>query len=156
MFVCHCQDVELGGQSRSPATWDPAQEGWRAEGGETSATPCCCKLRSLSNYTSELQPWEMSQYVWTSPQQQEKRVTFEDEVKNEGKSQGSLWLCSDLGVGSCSLKTQLLFPDSPRRWQTQATGPGSWREQVSSTKTSINIPIRTRFLVASDTELISI
>lgn len=48
MFVCHCQDVELGGQSCSPATWDPAQEDWRTEGGETSPASCFSKPRLLN------------------------------------------------------------------------------------------------------------
>lgn len=40
--VCLSQDVELGGQSRSPATWAAEQKGRWAEGGATGCCPASC------------------------------------------------------------------------------------------------------------------
>lgn len=49
--------------------------------------------------------------------QQEKRVTFEDEVKHEGKNPGSEMglLCSGFGHLFLFLKIHLLFVDSPKK-----------------------------------------
>lgn len=40
--VCRSQDVELGGQSRSPAAWAAEQKGRWAEGGATGCCPASC------------------------------------------------------------------------------------------------------------------
>lgn len=155
MFVCHCQDVELGGQSCSPATWDPAQEGWRAEGGETSPTSCFgkpCPLPTPHLRTENFA--NVSVCVNVSPAGEKSHVSRRSQTWRQEPLFCLVLFGSDFG--SCSLKSHLLFNDSPQRWQTQAGGPGSWGEQVSFTKTRINIAVVTRCQVASDTQLASI
>lgn len=155
MFVCHCQDVELGGQSRSPATWDPAQEGWRAEGGETSPISCFCKPRPLTTPRLRTETFgNVSVCVNVSPAGEKSHFPRRSQTWRQEPLFCLVLFGS--GFGSCSLKSHLLFLDSPQRWQTQAGGPGSGGEQVSSTETRINVTVVTGRQVASDTRLASI
>lgn len=151
MFVCHCQDVELGGQSRPPATRDPAQEGWRAEGGETSATPCFCKLRRAPSIITH-HNWNLGECLSMCEHLASRRKKSLLKTKSSMKARvlfGSVLFWHQL---LSSLKNTPAVSWQPQEWTNPSQRPKDLKGTGERQKDEIfNIPIITRCLFASDT-----